>query len=65
MPSVDYILEDDEQENGYFDFPNSSDEEELFTAKEAIYPQTTISTLMLIDDYISSLRDAKKTVVGI
>lgn len=44
----------------------SDDEDEYESAEEEeLNPQLKISTLQLIDDYISNLANAKNTVVGV
>ena len=67
MPRVDYISEaDEEPANGYFGIRDSSDEEIVYNDnRKEIYPRETISTMELIDDYISNLANAKKTVVSV
>ena len=42
-----------------------SDEEDESDEEESANPQLKISTLKLIDDYISNLANAQKTVVGV
>ena len=42
-----------------------SDEEDESDEEESANPQLKISTLELIDDYISNLANAKNTVVGV
>ena len=42
-----------------------SDEEDESYEEESANPQLKISTLELIDDYISNLANAKNTVVGV
>ena len=42
-----------------------SDEEDESNEEESTNPQLQISTLELIDDYISNLTNAKNTVVGV
>ena len=45
--------------------PDVADEEDESDEEESTNPQLKISTLELIDDYISNLANAKNTVVGV
>ena len=45
--------------------PPSDSEEEDSDEEETVNPQFEVSTLKLLDDYVSNLANAKNTVVGV